>query len=368
MKKKILCVIGTRPEVIKMAPIISLLKKDKESNLRILSTSQHRDMLDQMLDVFKIVPDIDLNLMQENQTLAQLTSNLPVPLHETLLKEKPDIVLAQGDTTTAFMVSLASFYQQIPFGHVEAGLRTGYPYNPFPEEMNRILISRLSTLNFAPTEEAKHNLIKEGYSNAKIFVTGNTVIDALNHIIKKDIPVSQWIKKDKKLILVTAHRRENFGEKLENICRALRAIADKYQDVQILFPVHPNPQVSSVVTQRLSNHQRILLTKPLPYLEFVKTMQLAHFIISDSGGVQEEAPALGKPVLVIRETTERPEGVTLGASKIVGTNSDNIVKETQMLLEDHALYQKMVVPQSPYGDGKASERIILIVKEFLKRK
>lgn len=365
MKKKILCVVGTRPEVIKMAPIIFNLRNDQECEHRILSTSQHRQILDQMLEVFKIMPDIDLNLMQSNQTLSQLTANLPVPLQQMLEQEKPDIVLAQGDTTTAFMVSLACFYQQIPFAHVEAGLRTGSLYDPFPEEMNRVLISRLSALNFAPTAQAKDNLLKEGFSEEKIFVTGNTVIDSLHYILKQKIPVQDWIRKNKKLILVTAHRRENFGHKLEEICQGLRTIADNNQEVQILFPVHPNPQVSGVVSEKLRDHPRILLSKPLPYQEFIKTMQLSHFIISDSGGVQEEAPALGKPVLVIRDTTERPEGVSIGVSKIIGTKSETIAKEAEILLEDQGAYQKMISKESPYGDGKASERIISIVKNYV---
>lgn len=366
MKKKILCAVGTRPEVIKMAPIISLLRDDRDCELRVLSTAQHREMLDQMLDVFKIVPDIDLDLMEVNQTLPQLTSRLPLPLDETLQKEKPDFVLAQGDTTTAFLVSLACFYKKIPFGHVEAGLRTGNPYNPFPEEMNRALISRLSTLNFAPTEEAKENLLKEGYDSNKIFVTGNTVIDSLYAISERTTALDSRIKKDKKLILVTAHRRENLGVNLEDICDALIAIAEKNQDVQILYPVHPNPKVMSVVYEKLSNHPQIILTEPLPYEIFVQLMQRAFLILCDSGGVQEEAPFLGTPVLVLREDTERPEAVKMGATKLVGTDSDYIIKSTQSLLEDKNLYQKMIVTNSPYGDGKAGERIVGIVKKYLK--
>ena len=364
MKKKILCVIGTRPEVIKMAPIIMKLREDSDCALRVLSTSQHRQMLDQMLDVFEIKPDIDLNLMKSNQSLPELTSKLPLPLHQTLLNEQPDFILAQGDTTTAFMVSLASFYLKIPFGHVEAGLRTGNLFDPFPEEMNRSLISRLSTLHFAPTELAKMNLQSEGCLEKKIFVTGNTVIDSLNHILKKDVVFDLPLRKDKKLILVTTHRRENFG-KLEEICQALRKISEKNKNVQILLPVHPNPQVSSVIKKMLGNCPGIQLTDPLPYKQFVKAMELSYFIISDSGGVQEEAPALGKPVLVIRDTTERPEGVNFGASKIIGTKCDDIFREAQCLLDDPVSYQKMILGGCPYGDGRAAERIVSILKDHL---
>lgn len=365
MKKKILCVIGTRPEVIKMAPIISRLRNDKDCELRVLTTAQHREMLDQMLDVFQIVPDIDLDLMEVNQSLPELTSKLPLPLDETLKKEKPDFVLVQGDTTTAFLVSLACFYKKIPFGHVEAGLRTGNFYNPFPEEMNRVLISRLSTLNFAPTEETKENLLREGCDGSKIFVTGNTVIDSLQNILDRKIQLDSRIKEDKKLLLVTAHRRENLGANLEGICNALYAIAEKNQDIQILYSVHPNPQVKSVVHKKLSNHPQIILTEPLSYEKFVKLMQKAFLILCDSGGVQEEAPFLGTPVLVLRDDTERPEAVKIGAAKLVGTDSGYIIKCTQSLLENKDLYRKMIATSSPYGDGNAGNRIVRVVKDYL---
>lgn len=349
-----------------MAPIISLLRKDKDCDLCVLSTSQHREMVDQMLDVFQIVPDIDLDLMEVSQSLPQLTAKLPLPLDEKLQIEKPDFVLAQGDTTTAFMVSLACFYKKIPFGHVEAGLRTRSLYNPFPEEMNRVLISKLSTLNFAPTEEAKNNLLFEGYDKNGIFVTGNTVIDSLNTILKRDVPLDTRIDKKKKLLLVTAHRRENLGPNLEEICHALHTIAENNSDVQILYPVHPNPQVKSIVHKMLSHHPQIILTEPLSYEKFVKVMQKAFLIICDSGGVQEEAPFLGTPVLILREDTERPEAVKIGAAKIIGTKSFNIIKQTQLLLKDNDLYQKMIVNSSPYGDGNAGKKIVGIVKEYLK--
>lgn len=365
MKKKILCVIGTRPEVIKMAPVIRLLKKDKEIELIVLSTAQHREMLDQMLELFEIIPDIDLNLMKKNQSLSELTANLPIPLDLTMLKEKPDIVLGQGDTTTAFMVSLACYYQKIPFGHVEAGLRSGNLYNPFPEEMNRVIISRLSTLNFAPTEQAKQNLIKEGYDPAGIYLTGNTVIDALQTILEKGSKLDPRINKDARLILVTAHRRENFDEHILEICRALKALADKNKDIQILYPVHPNPNIYNVVYKELSGHPRILLTDPLDYKQFITTMKHSYLILSDSGGIQEEAPTLGVPVLVLRENTERPEAIEEGAAKLVGTDSEKIIETTQKLLDDTGAYRKMIVGTSPYGDGMAAKRIIDIVKNYL---
>ena len=292
MKKKILCVIGTRPEVIKMAPVIKLLRQDKDSELIVLSTAQHREMLDQMLEIFGITPDIDLNLMKKNQSLPELTANLAIPLDQTMLKEKPDIVLGQGDTTTAFMVSLACYYQKIPFGHVEAGLRSGNLYNPFPEEMNRVIISRLSTLNFAPTEQAKDNLIREGYDPAGIYLTGNTVIDALQTILNKKCKLDPRINLNSRLILVTAHRRENFDENIREICRALKSIADRYQDIQIIYPVHPNPNIYNVVHKELSGHPRILLTEPMDYEQFITTMKHSYLILSDSGAYRRKRQRL----------------------------------------------------------------------------
>ncbi len=365
MMKKVLCVVGTRPEMIKMAPIISLLKQDPQINLRVMTTAQHREMLDRMFTAFNIKPDIDLNVMMKNQTLAQLTANLAVPLDKALSEEKPDIVLAQGDTTTAFMVGLACFYRKIPFAHVEAGLRTGSFYDPFPEELNRVLISRLSTLNFAPTKEAEENLLKEGNPSKSIFVTGNTVIDALNFILKFPGEIDSRINPDSRLLLVTAHRRENFGDPLVRICNALRTIVTQNKDVQVLYPVHPNPNINVAVHKQLGDHPQIILSEPLHYDQFVRSMKQSYLILSDSGGVQEEAPSLGKPVLVLRDTTERPEAVNVGAAKLVGTNQDNIVQQTQILLDNPQEYQKMVVEESPFGDGKASQRIITILKDFL---
>lgn len=363
-QKKVLCVVGTRPEAIKMAPVINRLKEEGYCDLKVLSTAQHREILDQMLKLFGIAPDIDLNIMKQGQTLAELTANLMPPLEQCLKHEKPDLVLAQGDTTTAFLVSLSCFYQQIAFGHVEAGIRTGEFFSPFPEEMNRVLISRLSSLNFAPTEQARQNLLEEGFDAATIYVTGNTVIDALFAILKLNLPLDLRILPDRQLLLVTAHRRENFGEKLENICHALRVIVENNPQVQLLYPVHPNPHVRGTVYPILSNHPRILLTEPLPYGVFVTAMKKAHFIISDSGGVQEEAPALGKPVLILRESTERPEAVRAGSARLVGADPDSIITSAQELLDSPEAYRKMVSLESPYGDGKAAKRIAGIIKQI----
>lgn len=362
--KKVLCVVGTRPEMIKMAPIINLLKDDKDLKLRVLNTAQHREMLDRMFTFFKIKPDLDLNVMIKNQTLAQLTANLTVPLDKTLEAEKPDIVLGQGDTTTAFIMSLACFYRKIPFAHVEAGLRTGSFYDPYPEEINRVLISRLSALNFVPTVTAQNNLLKEGISPKNIFITGNTVIDALHYILEQPEEEETRIRPDARLILVTAHRRENFGEPLIRICKALKTIVAKNKDVQILYPVHPNPNVQEVVYKYLDGNPQIILSEPLHYEQFVRAMKRSYLILSDSGGVQEEAPSIGKPVLVLRETTERPEAVQVGAAKLVGTDHDNIVFNAQKLLDNPQEYQKMIVKESPFGDGKAAQRIVAHLKDF----
>lgn len=363
-RKKILCVVGTRPEVIKMASIITQLKKDEEAQLKVLSTAQHREMLDQALNIFHIAPDIDLNIMEANQSLAGLTSKLPLPLDSTLEKEKPDFVLIQGDTTTAFLTALSCFYKKIPVGHVEAGLRTGEFYNPFPEEMNRVLISKLSTLNFAPTETAKANLLKEGHDFKNIFVTGNTVIDALKALLERNIPLDPRLNSEKKLILATLHRRENF-EVLEEICLGLKTLAARNPNLQILVPVHPNPTVKSAITKILANHPQFILSDPLPYDKFIKSMQKATLILSDSGGVQEEAPYLGVPVLVLRKTTERPEGMTQGNAKLIGTSQEKIVQQAEELLYNQELYEKMRIPSTVYGDGTSGEQIIRIVKEYL---
>jgi len=365
MRYKALCVVGTRPEAIKMAPVINLLKQDSEVNCRVLATAQHRHMLDQVLRLFNIEPDIDLDIMRPNQALSTLTARLLLDLDDMLQAEKPDVVLAQGDTTTVMAVSLACFYHRIPFGHVEAGLRTGDIANPFPEEMNRIFAGRLARWHFAPTENARQNLLREGIPDKSIYVTGNTVIDALLEVAERQPDTGIPLDAAKRLILVTAHRRENFGEPFREICRAIRALAERNSDIQILYPVHPNPNVHDAAHAMLAGHPRIVLCPPLDYLPFVAAMQRAYFILTDSGGVQEEAPALGKPVLVMRSETERPEAVNEGVVRLVGPSFERIVDAAQNLLDDRAGYDAMARGVSPYGDGKAARRIVEILRHSL---
>lgn len=361
--KRILCAVGTRPEAIKMAPVILALKNQPWAEVRVLATAQHRHMLDQVLNIFSIEPDIDLDVMRPNQTLTTLTSHLLLHMDDVLLAEKPDVVLVQGDTTTVMTVALACFYHRIPIGHVEAGLRTGDMQNPFPEEANRVIAGKLARWHFAPTEVSKQNLLREGVPGTDIIVTGNTVIDALLITAAKDIEVGVELDATKRLVLVTSHRRENFGEPLRNICIALRTLAERNTDVQILYPVHPNPNVKDVVYELLESASNIILCAPLNYPSFVAAMKKSYLIISDSGGVQEEAPALGKPVLVLREETERPEAVEMGVVKLVGANCHRILEETQHLLDDAAAYQAMARGVSPYGDGHAAERIVKTLHE-----
>lgn len=341
-----------------MAPVIMALKKETWVQTRVLATAQHRHMLDQVLRVFNITPDVDLNIMRANQSLPALTSRLLLALDEVLHAEKPDAVLAQGDTTTVLSAALGCFYQRIPFGHVEAGLRTGDLGNPFPEEMNRVVAGRLASWHFAPTESARLNLLREGAVPASVLVTGNTVIDALKNVAARDIDLPVKLDPAKRLILVTAHRRENFGEPFNNICRALLRLAEQNPDLQILYPVHPNPHIYEPAHAILGGHPRIILCEPLDYLPFVSAMKRAYVIVSDSGGIQEEAPALGKPVLVLRHETERPEAVDEGVVKLVGTDVMAIVTATQKLLDDPQSYKEMARGVSPYGDGHASERIV----------
>ena len=363
MKVKIICTVGTRPEAIKMAPVILALKQQPWADVKVLATAQHRNMLDQVLNFFGITPDFDLDIMQPNQALTTLTARLLLELDKVLLAEKPDIVLAQGDTTTVMTMSLACFYHRIPFGHVEAGLRTWDIQNPFPEEANRVIAGRLTRWHFAPTESSRQNLLKEGIADSDITVTGNTVIDALLMTASKELEIGIELPEDKRLILVTSHRRENFGEPFRNICRALRTIAEKNPDVQVLYPVHPNPNVKDVAIELLGDCANIKLCDPLDYAPFIAAMKRAYLIISDSGGVQEEAPALAKPVLVLRDETERPEAVEMGVVKLVGPNYDKIVNEAQILLDDPAAYKAVARGISPYGDGKGAERIVAVLKE-----
>ena len=374
-QKRVLIVFGTRPEAIKMAPVVKSLAKSLE--VRVCVTAQHREMLDQVLDLFEIVPDYDLDIMRLGQDLFDLTSSVLLGIKQVLAKENPDIVLVHGDTTTTLATSLATFYAQIPLGHVEAGLRTYKVNSPFPEELNRQVISRVATFHFAPTEQARKNLLAERISDEKIIVTGNTVIDALLSIVKKArrINFSDEIlerlpflsKKNSKLpriILVTGHRRENFGHGFEEICQALHEIAQQHIDVQIIYPVHLNPNVREPVQRILSNIKNINLVEPMVYLSFIKLMDCSYLILTDSGGIQEEAPSLGKPVLVMRETTERPEAVEAGTVILVGTNKQKIVQTVDKLLSNQYIYNGMSEAHNPYGDGEASKRIRNIINDY----
>lgn len=363
---KVLCVVGTRPEAIKMAPVILAIRRHPGMECKVLATAQHRQMLDQVLDFFRIRPDIDLDLMRPNQSLAELTSRLMVSLDGVLAEEKPDVVLAQGDTTTVMAVALACFYRRIPFGHVEAGLRTGDMQNPFPEEANRVIASRLAKWHFAPTEGSRANLLKEGVPSEDIFVTGNTVIDALlATAARPDALLPVAIDEGRRVVLVTAHRRENFGEPFRQICRAVDILAREYPDTAFIYPVHPNPNVRDVAHGTLGHLPNVVLCPPMDYAPFVAAMKRSHFIISDSGGVQEEAPALGKPVLVLRDETERPEAVEEGVVKLVGPHCEAIVAQARRLMDDEAAYRAMARGVSPYGDGKASARIVAVLDRHL---
>lgn len=373
-KKKISVVFGTRPEAIKLAPVILALKEHPELECRVCVTAQHREMLDQVLQAFEIVPDVDLNLMQPNQTLSGLTARAIESLGYYFSKEQPDMVMVQGDTTTVFCAALSAFYQHIPIAHVEAGLRTHNLNSPWPEEANRVLTSHLADLHFAPTKTSRENLLKEGISEEKIFVTGNTVIDALFIALKKikaeppDIPGIpdhlMQLGANEPLVLITGHRRENFGEGFQNICRAISKLAENFPNVVFIYPVHLNPNVQKPAYDLLAGHQNIHLIRPLDYLPFVYLMNRSTLILTDSGGIQEEAPSLGKPVLVLRDTTERPEAVTAGTVKLIGTNCDSIVSETVRLLTDAKDYAKMAETHNPYGDGNASGRIIKTLLNF----
>jgi len=378
MKKKVSIIFGTRPEAIKLAPVILRLKEINDIDCQVCVTAQHRHMLDQVLEAFDIMPDVDLDLMEKNQILAGFTVKAIGALDKYMAEEKPDLVLVQGDTTTVFCAALAAFYHKIPVGHIEAGLRTGDIYSPWPEEVNRLLATRITTLHFAPTGINRHNLLKENIGPEHIYVTGNTVIDALliaKEKIRKTIPTIQGLPEDyisslngKKLILITGHRRENFGEGFENICNAISELANCFPEAQFVYPVHLNPNVREPVMRILgiagNGNKNVHLIEPLPYLPFVALMDQAHIILTDSGGVQEEAPGLGKPVLVMRNTTERPEGVASGTVMLVGTDFKTIVEEASRLITDSRAYNKMAHAHNPYGDGKASERIINVIMKY----
>jgi UDP-N-acetylglucosamine 2-epimerase (non-hydrolysing) len=356
-KHRILVVVGTRPEAVKLAPVIHALRRQPWAETRVLATAQHRQMLDQIHAFFGIRPDRDLDAMRPGQGLADLTARLLSGLDPVLAEERPELVLAQGDTTTVMVTALACFYRQIAFGHVEAGLRTGDVKNPFPEELNRVLVGRMAALHFAPTDGSQQNLLREGTPAATVHVTGNTVIDALLWAAERVDTAPFQPAAGKRLVLVTAHRRENFGAPFEAVCAALRDIADR-GDVQLLYPVHPNPNVHDVAHRLLGEHPAIRLVAPLDYPAMVAAMRACSLILTDSGGVQEEAPSLGKPVLVLRTTTERPEGVAAGAAKLVGTDRARIVSEAKRLLDDPAAHAAMASVKNPYGDGHAADRIV----------
>jgi len=368
--KKILVTFGTRPEAIKMAPVVAALRADAAFDVKVCVTAQHRQMLDQVLELFAIRPDFDLNLMQPGQDLTDITSNVLVGMRKVLRQWRPDWVLVHGDTTTTFAAALAAYYEQIPVGHVEAGLRTGNIYSPWPEEMNRRLAGAITSLHFAPTERARENLLRENVHADKIIVTGNTVIDALLEVVqrlKSDETLLRelgdkfaFLDPEKKLVLVTGHRRENFGAGFERICQALRTLGER-EDLEIIYPVHLNPNVQEPVHRILADSPRVHLLEPLDYLPFVYLMERSYLIITDSGGVQEEAPSLGKPVLVMRDTTERPEAVVAGTVKLVGADESVIVRETLRLLEDKNAYKRMAMAHNPYGVGNAAQKIATVL-------
>lgn len=371
--RTVLSVIGTRPEAIKMAPVIQELQRHPaEFTSVVCSTGQHRQMLDQVLELFAITPDYDLNLMTHNQGLAQLTARLFTSLDDVLVRAKPDCVLAQGDTTTVLVASIASYYRGIPFGHVEAGLRTGDRRRPFPEEINRRLADAVTDLYFAPTERARQTLLREGFADDDIYVTGNTVIDALLEIADRPYtwrgsPLAE-MPNDGRFVLITAHRRESFGDAFRQLCLAIRELADEFapQGIQFVYPVHLNPNVRAPVEEILGGARNVTLLEPLDYFSLVQLMKRSVLILTDSGGIQEEAPSLGVPVLVMRDTTERPEGIEAGVVKLAGTSRERIVSEARRLLTDPAAHARMATRANPYGDGHAAERIASILQERLK--
>lgn len=362
MKKiKVMTVFGTRPEAIKMAPLVLELQKQSQRFETITTVSaQHREMLDQVLDIFHIKPDYDLNIMHARQTLTDITSNVLINLDKILKEAKPDIVLVHGDTTTTFAASVAAFYNQIPIGHVEAGLRTWEKYSPYPEEMNRQMTDAMTDLYFAPTNQSKANLLKENHKEDNIYITGNTAIDALKQTVDKEYhhDILDKVSPDNKLILLTMHRRENQGEPMRRVFKVIREVVESREDVEVIYPVHLSPAVQEVAKEILGNTERIHLISPLDVVDFHNLAARSYFIMTDSGGVQEEAPSLGKPVLVLRDKTERPEGVEAGTLKLVGTESEKVKKEIEELLDNDAEYQRMAQAKNPYGDGKASERIL----------
>lgn len=366
--KKIMLVFGTRPEAIKMAPLVKAIEKDNELECVVAVTAQHREMLDQVLELFKIKPQYDLNLMKDNQTLSDITSGVLKGIEKVVLKEKPDMVLVHGDTSTTFAGALAAFYAQVPVGHVEAGLRSGDIYSPFPEEMNRRLTGVLSSVDFAPTMTAKSNLLREGVDEGKIFVTGNTVIDALLSIVDNNYQLesdlADFLAKNKQTVLITAHRRENQGQPMVQIFQAVQQLHEELPEVGFVFPVHKNPRVRALAHEALDGLERVKMIEPLDYEPFANLMNQVDLIMTDSGGLQEEAPALGKPVLVLRENTERPEAVEAGTVALVGTDNEKIFTTAKTLLTDQKAYEAMEKAVNPYGDGKACRRIVQAIKYY----
>lgn len=368
---KVMTIFGTRPEAIKMAPLVKALEAAPDMESIVTVTAQHRDMLDQVLHVFKITPDYDLNIMSQGQTLYDVTTRALMGLKDVLEQAQPDVVLVHGDTTTTFAGALAAFYQEIPVGHVEAGLRTGNIYSPFPEEMNRKLTGSLATYHFAPTAGSEQNLLKENVDKEHIYVTGNTVIDALQMTVQdgyqfEDDDLNTLDYEGKRIVLVTTHRRENLGEPMRHVYRAIRQLVDDFDDIQVVFPVHKNPKVRQVVQEELGHVDRVSLINPLDYEPFANLMARSYLVLTDSGGIQEEAPSLGKPVLVLRNTTERPEAVVAGTVQLVGTDKDRVYEEAHTLLADEKAYKQMSNAVNPYGDGKATQRILEALRhEFL---
>lgn len=365
-KIKVMSIFGTRPEAIKMAPLVKELEKREEIESIVCVTAQHRQMLDQVLETFQIIPKYDLNIMKPGQTLSEITCNVLLGLEKIMQQEKPDIVLVHGDTSTTFAAGVAAYYNQIKIGHVEAGLRTWDKYSPFPEEMNRQMVDCMTDFYFAPTEMSKNNLLKEGKDADKIYVTGNTAIDAMKTTVKSDYKneIFDWVGDDR-MILLTSHRRENLGDPMYNIFRAVKRIVDEFEDVKVVFPIHLNPKVREIANEVLGNCERVRMIEPLEVFDFHNFQNKSYIILSDSGGIQEEAPSLGKPVLVLRDTTERPEGIAAGTLKLAGTDEETIYKLTRELLTNKVEYEKMSHASNPYGDGHASERIVdIIIKKL----
>jgi len=377
MKKqnfKVMPIFGTRPEAIKMAPVVKELQKYDEIETVVTVTAQHREMLDQVLELFHIKPDYDLDIMLESQSLTDITVNVLSKLEKIYDEENPDIILVQGDTSTTFVASLAAFYKQIQVGHIEAGLRTNNKYSPFPEEINRKLTGNIADFHFPPTQNSKNNLLKENISENIIYISGNTVVDALLEVVNKDYQfknkkIQNLIDDNKRYILLTSHRRENLGKPMKNIFNSVKELLEDNEDIEVIFPVHLNPKVRQIVDEILGDLKRVHLIEPMDYLPFAKLIKNSYIVLTDSGGVQEEAPSLGKPVLVLRDTTERPEAIEAGTVKLVGTDKNKIFNETNKLLNDKKAYGNMAQAVNPYGDGKASERIVkILLNKFLNQK